>query len=153
MDAALKLNEHRAKLSAAEQRRLDECLARAYLATGEIRQGLKIYDALLQKNPRDKALLTSYAELLVKCNKACLTKAVDIWRKLEALHEPGTAPWYPVRYELCRTLLLTGDLTESGKLLKTTRLVYPKPESETWQQKFAELEAEYEAARNEKAKR
>jgi hypothetical protein len=146
LDAALKLNEHRSKLSAADQRRLDKCLARAYLATGEVRQGRQIYEKLVQKNPRDKVLLTSYAELLVNCGtKECLTDAVTAWRKLEALHEPGSQAWFPVRYELCRTLLLAKETLEADKLLKMTRLVYPKPESEAWQKKFAELETQCEA--------
>ena len=146
LDAALKLNEHRSKLSAADQRRLDKCLAHAYIATGEVRQGLQIYEKLVQKNPRDKVLLTSYAELLVKCgSKECLTEAVAAWRKLEMLHEPGSQAWFPVRYELCQTLLLAKETIEADKLLKMTRLVYPKPESEAWQKKFAELEAKCEA--------
>jgi tetratricopeptide (TPR) repeat protein len=154
LDAALKLNEHRSKLSTADQRRLDECLARAYFATGEIRQGRQIYETLVQRNPRDKAAIKAYADLLVKCgNKECLNEAVSTWRKLESLHEPGSQEWYPVRYELCRSLLLAKQTTEAAKLLKMTRLLYPKPESESWQRKFVELEAECATVSREKSKR
>ncbi|HMC11811.1 MAG TPA: hypothetical protein VKH44_10990, partial [Pirellulaceae bacterium] len=149
LEAALKLNEHRSKLTAADQRRLDECLAKAYIATGEIRQGLQIYESLVGKNPRDKAVLASYAELLAKSGgKEGLKEAAAAWRKLEALHEPGSQAWFPVRYELCRSLLLAKQTTEADTLLKTTRLLYPRPESEAWQKKFSELEAQCDAERS-----
>ena len=148
LEAALKLNEHRSKLATTDQRRLDECLARAYLATGQSRQGLQIYETLVQQNPRDKGLLATYAELLVKCgSKDCLNEAVAAWRKLESLQVPGSPEWFPVRYELCRSLLLAKQTSEADKLLKMTRLLYPKPESEAWQRKFADLEAKCEAAK------
>ena len=153
LEAALQLNEHRAKLSVADQRRLDECLANAYFATGEIRKGRKIFETLVRQNPRDTSVLTSYAEMLVKCgSQECLTEAVEAWRKLDSLHQPGSQEWYPVRYELCRTLLMSKQSAEAAKLLKVTRLVYPKPESEAWQKKFADLEAQCEVDKP-KAKR
>ena len=82
LEAALKLGEHRALLTPAEQRRLDECLARAYAAVGQIRRGIEIYEDLLKEAPRDGPLLTAYAELLTRCgNTDCLKKAAATWRK------------------------------------------------------------------------
>ncbi|MGE5194250.1 MAG: hypothetical protein ACM3U2_17290 [Deltaproteobacteria bacterium] len=142
LEAALKLSEQRAALSAAEQRRLDECLARAYIATRQPERGIEIYARLLERAPHDKALLTAYAELLMKCaGKECLKKALAAWHKLEAMHKSATPEWFAMRYEVCRTLVLLEDKTEAGKLLKMTRLLYPKIRDDKLQQKFAELEA------------
>jgi hypothetical protein len=142
LEAALRLDKQRAALSAAEQRRLDECLAQAYVATRQPERGIEIYARLLERAPRDKPLLTAYAGLLMKCgSKECLQKALGAWRKLEALQKPATPDWFAMRYEVCRTLLLLEDTAEAGKLLKMTRLLYPKIENDEWQKKFGELEA------------
>ena len=102
---------------------------------------------LLQKFPRDRELLLAYAGLLAQCGSAqCLTQAVTVWRKLESLHEPGSRDWFPVRYALCKSLLAAGQPAEARKLLQVTRLVFPKPENETLQKQFADLEAESSAA-------
>jgi predicted Zn-dependent protease len=143
LEAALRLDRQRSELSAPEQRRLDECLARAYVATRQPARGIEIYEKLLDRAPRDKPLLTAYAELLVKCaTKDCLKKALGAWQKLEAMQKAATPEWFALRYQVCRTLVLMDDFTEAGKLLKVTRLLYPKVEDERWQQKFAELEAQ-----------
>jgi hypothetical protein len=143
LEAALRLSEQRAALSPVEQRRLDECLARAYIATRQPERGIEIYARLLERAPSDKALLTAYAELLMKCGtKDCLAKALTAWRKLEALQKPATPEWFAMRYEVCRTLLLMDDAAEAGKLLKMTRLLYPKIGDNSLQRKFAELESQ-----------
>jgi len=154
LEAALRLNEHRSELAEADQRRLDECLARAYLATGQTRRGIEIYETLLTGNWRDKSLLKSYAELLVKCgNKDCLAKALTAWRKLEALYEAGSRDWFAVRFEVCRTLSLLQETAEACKLLQVTRLLYPKIEGDELQRKFAELEAACTKSKGEKPKK
>src|SRR5262245_54933937 len=131
LEAALRLDKQRSELSAPEQRRLDECLARAYVATRQPDKEVAIYEKLLDRAPRDKPLLTAYAELLVKCaTKECLKKAVTAWQKLEAMQKAATPKWFALRYELCRTLVLMDDTIEAGKLLKVTRLLYPKIEDE-----------------------
>ncbi len=153
LEAALKLDEHRAELSKVDQRRLDECLARGYFAAGQPQRGFEIYDKLLQKLPRDRELLLAYAGLLARCGSSeCRNQAVSVWRKLEALHEPGSRDWYPVRYELCKALLAAGQPAEARKLLQVTRLVFPKPEDEALQKRFADLEAESTAGAQGKPK-
>jgi TolA-binding protein len=149
LEAALKLDEHRAELSKPNQRRLDECLARGYFASGQPQRGFEIYDALVQKSPRDRDLLLAYAGLLARCgSSACLTQAVSVWRKLEGLHEPGSRDWFPVRYELCQALLAAGQAAEARKLLQVTRLVFPTPEDQMLQKRFADLEVEASAAKS-----
>ncbi len=142
LEAAQRLDESRSQLAATEQRRLDECLAQAYLATGETKRGIAVYEKLLAQAPRDMPLLQAYAELLMKCgNPDCLKRALPAWQKLEALQQPATPEWFTMRYEVCRTLVLQDEAIEAGKLLKVTRLLYPKIEDEKLEAKFAELEA------------
>ncbi|MBI3863792.1 MAG: hypothetical protein HY290_18035 [Planctomycetia bacterium] len=142
LETALKLDRHRDELSKRDQRRLDECLARGYFAAGKPKQGMEIYDRLLEEFPRDKGLPLAYAGLLTRCRSAaCRNRAVAVWRGIESRHEAGSREWYPVRYELCRALLAADQSAEARKLLQVTRLVFPKPENEALQAKFAELEA------------
>jgi hypothetical protein len=149
LEAALKLDEHRVKLSKGDQRRLDECLARGYFAIGQPQRGFEIYDSLLQKSPRNRELLLEYAGLLGRCGGSeCLAQAVSVWRRLDGLYEPGSRDWFPMRYALCKALLDAGQQAEAKKLLQVTRLVFPKPEDERLQKRFAELEAEATAARS-----
>lgn len=153
LEAAQKLNESRTALTATEQRRLDACLARAYLATGETKRGIEIYEKLTAQAPRDKALLQSYAGLLMKCgDKDCLKRALAAWQKLEAMEPPATGEWFALRYEVCHTLVLQDDTVEAAKLLKVTRLLYPKIEDEKLERKFSELEAFCEKGKNGGAK-
>jgi hypothetical protein len=153
LEAALKLDEHRAELSKADQRRLDECLARGYFAAGQSQRGFEIYDKLLQKLPRDRELLLAYAGLLAECGSSeCRNQAVSVWRKLEALHEPGSRDWFPVRYELCKALLAANQPAEARKLLQVTRLVFPKPDDEALQKRFADLESESAVGAKDKPK-
>lgn len=148
LEAALKLNQQRQKLKAADRRRLDECLARAYVATGQARRGIEIYEGLLARAPRDKRLLASYGDLLVRCgNDDCLKKAVDTARQVEELEQPGSEDWFAARYEVCRALVRSRQPKEAAKLLKLTRLLYPKIESEDLQKKYSELETEVDSRR------
>jgi hypothetical protein len=142
LEVAKRLEERRAELSAADQSRLDECLARAYLASGDSKRGLAIYDKLIAAAPRNRDLLLKYAGLLAKSDSvACRAQAVTIWRRLEALHEPGSREWFPVRLESCKALLTAGETSEARKLLQVTRLVFPRPEDVEMQKRFADLEA------------
>jgi tetratricopeptide (TPR) repeat protein/TolA-binding protein len=143
LEAALKLDEQRTQLVAADQRRLDECLARAYLATKQIQRGIEIYDRLIERSPRDKRLLTACAEILTKSgSKECLAKALAARRRLEGLEKEGSPDWFAARYQVCRALLALDDTREACKLIKVTRLLYPKVEGSPVHAKFAELEAQ-----------
>ena len=143
LEAALKLDEHRAELTANEKQRLDDCLARAYGATGKPERGIEIYERLLVQAPRDKSLLAEYAGLLMNCGtENCLKKALKVWQKREGMEQAATPEWFAIRFQVCHTLVLLKKFEEASKLLKVTRLLYPKIEDEKWQKKFAELEAE-----------
>lgn len=142
LETALRLAENREALSAADQRRLDECLAQGYTAAGQSRRGIEIYESLLEKSPRDRKLLATLARLLGRSNDATTRqKAVDVWKKIESFSKPGSDDWLAARYEVCAGLAARGQQRDACKLLKVTRLLYPKLGGDDLRQKFAELEA------------
>ncbi|MBS0265237.1 MAG: hypothetical protein JSS02_25110 [Planctomycetes bacterium] len=143
LEVAQQLETHRSELTVADQRRLDACLARGFLATGETQRAFAIYDKLIAAAPRDRDLMLTYASLLSRSDRPDSRKqAVVIRRKIEALHEPGSPDWYPARLELCRALLAAGDAAEARKLLQVTRLVFAPPGDPQLVQQFTDLETE-----------
>ena len=50
------------------------------------------------------------------------------------------ADWLAARYHVCRGLLAAGNKADACKLLKVTRLLYPKLGGEKLQARFTELE-------------
>lgn len=141
LEAALRLDERRDALEPPLRRRLDECLAHGYAAAGQPRRALEAYDLLLKETPRDKRLLAASGELLLKCaDEACLRQAQKTWRTLETLSPAGSDEWLLARYNHCRSLLALHETAGACKLLKVTRLLYPKLGGEKLEAKFAALE-------------
>lgn len=141
-EAAQKLARRRSELTPVEQRRLDECLASAYMATGQSKLAIQTYEALMKSAPRDKALLTAYAEVLSRCDtQPCRDKAHTTWKTIESLSPAGSNEWLAARLHVCQALLDLGDAPAALKLLKVTRLLYPKLGGDTLRAKFGELEA------------
>jgi hypothetical protein len=58
-----------------------------------------------------------------------------------------------MRYQVCNTLVLLKEVGEACKLVKVTRLVYPKIEDPALHKKFAELEAKCENGKNANARK
>jgi tetratricopeptide (TPR) repeat protein len=143
LNTALRLGKVRDRLSPAEQRRLDLCLAQAYVATQQNERAIQIYETLLKGAPRDRALLTSFGTLLLKCGTPlCREKGLAIWRKLEAEHPAGTLPWLEARLQVAQCLLELGQYDQCLKLIGVTRLLYPKLLDTAHQERLAKLEAE-----------
>lgn len=141
LQAAQKLNAERATLNEADRRRLDECLAQGFAATGQSKQAIRIYESLIQGAPRDRLLLTALAELLGgDGDRESVRRAPEVWRKVESLSAAGSDQWLAARYQVCRGLLAAGSKAEACKLLKVTRLLYPKLGGEKMQARFTELE-------------
>jgi TolA-binding protein len=141
LEAALRLDEQRDRLDPPLRRRLDECLARGYAAAGQPRRAIEAYDNLLKDSPRDKRLLIASGELLLKCaDHASLTQAQKTWRILETLSPAGSEEWLFARYNLCRSLLALRETAQACKLLKVTRLLYPKLGGKKLEADFTALE-------------
>ncbi|MGQ0635901.1 MAG: hypothetical protein ACT4QC_14915 [Planctomycetaceae bacterium] len=142
LHAALRLNEHRELLAPAERRRLDECLAQGYRATGKPQRAAEIYGALVRDFPRDARLLETYAALLASLgDNASLQQALAAWKNLETLHPAGSEQWLSARCELCRCLFGLEQSAEACKLLLVTRLLYPELGGEKLHARYVELES------------
>jgi hypothetical protein len=141
LEAAQRLDEQRDALDPPLRRRLDECLARGYAASGQTRRAIEAYDLLLKDSPRDKRLLAASGELLLKSTDgASLRQAQKTWRTLETLSPAGSDEWLFARYHHCQSLLALHETAQACKLLKVTRLLYPKLGGKKLEAKFAALE-------------
>ncbi len=84
----LELSQHldarRDQLDVALQGKLDECLAEARAATGDIKGAAVIYEKLLWQQPDDRRMLTALARLYDRCTTAeCRRSALEVWTRLE----------------------------------------------------------------------
>ncbi|MFQ5730334.1 MAG: tol-pal system YbgF family protein [Planctomycetaceae bacterium] len=127
LQAAQGLNRKRDQLKSAERKWLDRCLAQAYAATGRSEKAVSQYEALLAKSPRNVRLLRTVAELLLKSTaRKPLLKARTHWRTLESMAKPGSNDWLTARYRVALCTFRVGEYAACAKLLKVTRLLYPK---------------------------
>lgn len=141
LQTALELNRRRAELEPAQQRQLDNCLAQAYLATGQSAKAVEVYETLLARSPKDRRLLKTVAELLTDCGTPqCFRSAKGHWRRLESLEEAGSAEWMNARYHVALCAWSLKEYDECRKLLAVTRLVYPQLGGEELRSRFAALE-------------
>jgi TolA-binding protein len=141
LQASRDLDHRRAELTPQQQRRLDRCLAQAYVATGQSAQAIDVYDSLLSRSPKDRLLLRTVAELLTRCGTpACYRKAKKRWKTLESLEKPGGTKWINARYQVAWCAWMLKEYDECRKLLAVTRLVYPKLGGSDLRGKFTALE-------------
>ena len=126
LQAAEPLVRRRKQLTATQQSRLDHCLAEAYAATDRSRRAITIYSQLLRTSPRDRDLLTTIADLRMKCGTSeCLKAARANWQMLQSLDKPGSRNWLAARYQVTLCSYRLGRYDECRKLLTVTRLLYP----------------------------
>lgn len=127
LKSAEKLASRREELNPQQLKRLDLCLAEAYLAIDQPIRALEFYQDLLKQSPQDAALIKQVALLLERCGtKACLRQATPKWRQLEAAEKPGTIPWLDARLHIIQSLFDSGDEAEAKKLFGVTKLLYPE---------------------------
>lgn len=140
-DAALDLDAARNDLAPEEQTRLDRTLAEAFLATGDRAAAVLRYRALAKRLPADPTVQKTLAELLLAGDQIGDRKeALALFRSLESGSQPGSVPWLEYRLQHCAALAATGDTAGATKLLKVTRLLYPKLGGDPLATRFTALE-------------
>jgi tetratricopeptide (TPR) repeat protein len=143
LQAARSLEPQRASFNTVQQTRLDECLARAYSATGQPRSAIEIYERLLSRSPNDKTHLKNVASLMITVGTPeALFKARTNWRKLESLSKAGSPEWLEARYQVCRCCFDLKEYSECRKLLTLTRLLYPQIDDAALRERFDRLESD-----------
>lgn len=125
--AGSRLQEQRDQLSADQQNQLDRCLAEACLATNQPARAIELYQSLLQRQPDNRELLeTAGRQLSEFGTPQTAGLARELWRKLEALHQPGSLEWLKARYEVASAACLLREYDECRKLIRLTRVIYPR---------------------------
>ncbi|MFH1266313.1 MAG: CDC27 family protein, partial [Planctomycetota bacterium] len=148
LQAAQGLNQRRSEMNADERNRLDHCWAQAYVATGQPRRAIGVYEALVEQSPRDKRLRRTLAELLMRRGTAeFLKKAKSSWRKLETLEKAGSPQWLDTRYHFARCAFDLQEYEECRKLLGVTKLLYPDLGTGELRARFKKLENDLKEAR------
>ena len=148
LQAAEPLVRRRKQLTATQQSRLDHCLAEAYAATDRSRRAITIYAQLLQKSPRDRDLLTTIAQLRMRCGTPeCLKAATTNWRALGKLNNPGSRDWLRARYQVALCSYRLKNYDECHKLLTVTRLLYPDLGGRELKAKYTALEHKLKGTR------
>ncbi len=135
--AARRLDRQRSTLSPEVASHVDRCLAEAYTATGDLPEAIAIYETLRKDHPRDRPLLETIGTLSIKRGQPSdLKRAKSVYRQLESFDPAGSPAWLRTRLTVARVCFQLGDTVECQKLLKVTRILYPKLDG-------VELQAEY----------
>lgn len=142
LKSAEKLASRRDELNPRQIKRLDLCLAEAYLAIGQPMRALEYYQDLLKQSPGDRSLIKQVALLLEKCGtKECMRQAKKKWRQLEATEKAGSLTWLETRLHIIESSFQSGDEAEAKKLLGVTKLLYPELGNTEMQNRYREAEA------------
>ena len=150
--AARRLDEQRASLSPEKATLVDRCLAEAYVATGDLPEALAIYETLLKAHPRDRQLLQAIGTLSLQHGQpADQQRAKSAYRQLESCDPAGSPAWLRTRLQVARVSLQLGEIAESEKLLKVTRILYPELGGAELKSEYGELEKDVLAAKRSRA--
>jgi TolA-binding protein len=125
-------------LSPADQQLLAECQGEALYASGRYADAARMFEEAMPGKPE---LAPRLADALEKSGQpADLTRALELWRKQQALKKQGTAAWFQSSFRIARILLALGQAAECRKLIVTTRIVYPELGGPDLKQAFDELD-------------
>ncbi len=147
--AASRLNEQRAALTKPEQESLDQCLGRAYLASGQLAKGVELYGRLASETPKDAARQRDIAQQLDPFeDRSCQALARQCWRRIEVSTKPGSPEWLLARLGLITTSSKLGEQLLARKLLETTKALHPKLGGPALQPQFEALDRQLNSAPN-----
>ena len=126
LQAAQTLEPQRKSLRPEDIRRLDRCMAQAYVAAGLPLRAASLYQDLVKKSPRDWRLRARLAEIRVAIGTADQLKiAVTDWLLAEGMLRAGSDDWMSVRLQTLKTLQKNGQVKRCRQLLNVTLLLYP----------------------------
>jgi len=126
LQAAQTLEPQRKSLRPEDLRRLDRCMAQAYVAAGLPLRAAALYQDLVKRTPKDWRLRSRLAEIRVVIGTADQLKiAVNDWLLAERLLKAGSDDWMTVRLQTLKTLQKNGQLKKCRQLLSVTQLLYP----------------------------
>ncbi|MFK7778414.1 MAG: tetratricopeptide repeat protein, partial [Gimesia sp.] len=141
LKSAEKLVNRRDELKPEQIKRLDLCLAEAYLAIDQPIRALEYYQTLLKQSPNDASLIKQVALLLERCGtKQCLQQASQKWQSLITAEKPGTLRWLDIRLHIIQTSFDSGNEAKAKKLLGVTKLLYPELGNVEMKRRYNEMQ-------------
>lgn len=147
--AASRLNEQRSALTKPEQESLDQCLGRAYLASGQLAKGVELYGRLASETPKDAARQRDIAQQLDPFDdRPCQSLARQCWRRIEVSTKPGSPDWLRARLGLITTSSKLGEQLLARKLLETTKALHPALGGPALQMQFEAIDRQLNSPPN-----
>ena len=147
--AASRLNEQRSALTKPEQESLDQCLGRAYLASGQLAKGVELYGRLASETPKDAARPRDIAQQLDPFDdRPCQSLARQCWRRIEVSTKPGSPDWLRARLGLITTSSKLGEQLLARKLLETTKALHPALGGPALQMQFEAIDRQLNSPPN-----
>lgn len=129
-------------LSEQELDKFGPVIASAFEETGQTGRAVQILNRLLARQPKDTTMRRRVAEMLLRTGKpADITAAQLQFRKLEASFKTGTDVWMDARIHVIEIALALKNFDEARKLLKVTRLLYPKLDNDDLNRRLNEVSA------------
>lgn len=143
LEAIQRLMASRDQLTEQQSRMLDLSHAEAFVAIGNLPEAADLYEKLIEKSPRDEALIRKLISVLTRRGKANdLVRAREWWTRVERLHQSGTPPWVEVRLNIAILDSRLGKQAEARKLLGVTKTLYPALGNEALKAQVEEFMAE-----------
>ncbi|MEX0818331.1 MAG: hypothetical protein WD070_02025 [Pirellulaceae bacterium] len=119
IDVAKRLASKRTELSAAQRVSVDEGLAQALAATGDIQAAHDIFAQLAQDHPKSAAVQEAYARFLLDSDEQVYwQRALEQWRRIAAGTRPRTTRWFRAKYSIALAQYKLGDKAGAAKLIR-----------------------------------
>ena len=116
-----------AALSARQTDDLDRQMVEIYRRNAQSQQATAVYERLVQRHPRDARLVRDFATFLLSQSREDATRrGLQLLQSLDRVHPAGSLDWFENRLAMAESLTRLEKWGETEKLLKKTRLLYPK---------------------------
>jgi hypothetical protein len=134
------LGRDAADLPPERKKRLDAIRAEALTRTGQTDEAIQAYRALAAAYPRDGALRTAYAELLLGGDDpASLQAALDEWREVERFSPEGSPGWFRAKYHVASLHERMGNHQQAARIVALLKLLHPDLGGPELRRQFEEL--------------
>ena len=143
LKAAEQLLTQRDQFSSTQRAQLDQNLASAYIATGQIPKAIEILKRLADNSAKDVEQQRQIAHQMSEIKDPdAITLSKQCWRRVESLTKAGTTEWMTARLEVIRACVQLRQLEEGRKLLQVTKVLYPDLGGESFKAPFDAVERE-----------
>ena len=109
--------------------------AEAYMQSGNLRDSLKKYQTLAQRNPRHGLIQLRYAQALSRSDEHFESGLIQ-WRRVLQGNPPKSDRWYEAKYNIASLYLREGNREEARKQIRYLEVTSGFG---TWEQSFQEL--------------